>query len=201
VYRKFFKRLIDLVCSLAGFVILLPLFLILTILLWAEHRTSPFFIQQRPGRNLRPIRIIKFRTMNDKRDRDGNLLPDDDRLTFIGKLVRKTSLDEIPQLINIIRGDMSLIGPRPLLSEYIPLYSPEQIRRHEVRPGITGWAQINGRNAIRWSEKFSYDVWYVDHISFWLDLKILFITVVKVLKAEGISGEGVLTTKKFDGGN
>ena len=201
MYRKFFKRLIDLVCSLAGFVILLPLFLILTILLWAEHRTSPFFIQQRPGRNLRPIRIIKFRTMNDKRDRDGNLLPDDDRLTFIGKLVRKTSLDEIPQLINIIRGDMSLIGPRPLLSEYIPLYSPEQIRRHEVRPGITGWAQINGRNAIRWSEKFSYDVWYVDHISFWLDLKILFITVVKVLKAEGISGEGVLTTKKFDGGN
>jgi lipopolysaccharide/colanic/teichoic acid biosynthesis glycosyltransferase len=201
VYRKFFKRLIDLVCSLAGFVILLPLFLILTILLWAEHRTSPFFIQQRPGRNLRPIRIIKFRTMNDKRDHDGNLLPDDDRLTFIGKLVRKTSLDEIPQLINIIRGDMSLIGPRPLLSEYIPLYSPEQIRRHEVRPGITGWAQINGRNAIRWSEKFSYDVWYVDHISFWLDLKILFITVVKVLKAEGISGEGVLTTKKFDGGN
>ena len=201
MYRKFFKRLIDLVCSLAGFVILLPLFLILTILLWAEHRTSPFFIQQRPGRNLRPIRIIKFRTMNDKRDHDGNLLPDDDRLTFIGKLVRKTSLDEIPQLINIIRGDMSLIGPRPLLSEYIPLYSPEQIRRHEVRPGITGWAQINGRNAIRWSEKFSYDVWYVDHISFWLDLKVLFITVVKVLKAEGISGEGVLTTKKFDGGN
>ena len=201
VYRKFFKRLIDLVCSLSGFVILLPVFLILTILLWAEHRTSPFFIQQRPGRNLRPIRIIKFRTMNDKRDRDGNLLPDDDRLTFIGKLVRKTSLDEIPQLINIIRGDMSLIGPRPLLSEYIPLYSPEQIRRHEVRPGITGWAQINGRNAIRWSEKFSYDVWYVDHISFWLDLKVLFITVVKVLKAEGISGEGVLTTKKFDGGN
>jgi lipopolysaccharide/colanic/teichoic acid biosynthesis glycosyltransferase len=201
VYRKFFKRLIDLVCSLAGFVILLPLFLILTILLWAEHRTSPFFIQQRPGRNLRPIRIIKFKTMNDKRDHDGNLLPDDDRLTFIGKLVRKTSLDEIPQLINIIRGDMSLIGPRPLLSEYIPLYSPEQIRRHEVRPGITGWAQINGRNAIRWSEKFSYDVWYVDHISFWLDLKVLFITVVKVLKAEGISGEGVLTTKKFDGGN
>lgn len=201
VYKKFFKRLIDLTVSLLGLIILSPVFVVLTLLLWVDHRGSPFFVQLRPGKNLRPFRVVKFKTMNDRRDAEGNLLPDDDRLTAVGKIVRKTSLDEIPQLLNVIRGDMSLVGPRPLLMEYVPLFSAEQTRRHDVRPGITGWAQINGRNTISWTEKFKYDVWYVDNLSFWLDLKILFITVVKVIKAEGISGNGMLTTNRFDGTN
>ena len=143
MYKKFFKRLIDLTVSLLGLIILSPVFVVLTLLLWVDHRGSPFFVQLRPGKNLRPFRVVKFKTMNDRRDAEGNLLPDDDRLTAVGKIVRKTSLDEIPQLLNVIRGDMSLVGPRPLLMEYFPLFSAEQTRRHDVRPGITGWAQIN----------------------------------------------------------
>ena len=201
MYKKFFKRLIDLVCALVGFTILLPVFLILSLLLWVDHRGSPFFVQQRPGKDLQPIWVIKFKTMNDRRDAQGRLLPDGMRLTRLGKVIRKTSLDEIPQLLNVISGDMSLVGPRPLLMEYIDLYTPEQSRRHDVRPGITGWAQINGRNSLSWTDKFTHDVWYVDHISFWLDLKILFITVVKVIRAQGISAEGVVTSTRFDGTN
>jgi len=201
VYKNYIKRLIDLVAATIGFVILSPVFLLLTLLLWIDHRSSPFFVQARPGKNLKPIRVIKFKTMDERRDAAGKLLPDDERLTKLGKFIRKTSLDEIPQLLNVIRGDMSLVGPRPLLMEYVSLYSGEQIRRHDVRPGITGWAQVKGRNAISWTEKFKYDVWYVDHLSFWLDLKILFITVVKVFKAEGISGQGVVTSIPFDGTN
>lgn len=150
---------------------------------------------------MKPFRVIKFKTMSDARDSSGNLLPDDARLTGVGKFVRKTSLDEIPQLLNVIRGDMSLIGPRPLLMEYVPIYSDVQRRRHEVRPGITGWAQVNGRNAISWREKFELDVWYVDHLDFLLDVKIVLITLVKVFKAEGISGRGVATAEKFTGNN
>ena len=201
MYRKFIKRLIDLVLALIGFAILLPVFLILSLLLWVDHRGSPFFVQRRPGKNMLPIRVIKFKTMNDRRDAQGKLLSDEMRLTRLGKIIRKTSLDEIPQLLNVIRGDMSLVGPRPLLMEYIDLYTPEQARRHDVRPGITGWAQINGRNSLNWTDKFIHDVWYVDHISFWLDLKILFITVVKVVRAQGISAEGVVTSTRFDGTN
>ena len=201
LYRRYFKRAVDVVLSVIGFLLLSPLFLLVTLLLALANRGQPFFTQVRPGKDRRPITIVKFKTMNDMRDKHGNLLPDEDRLTTVGKLVRKTSLDEMPQLINVIIGNMSLIGPRPLLMEYIPLYSKEQLRRHEVRPGITGWAQVNGRNAISWKEKFTYDVWYVDHLSFWLDVKILFITLVKVFKAEGISGRGVATAEKFNGGN
>ena len=201
MYRAFFKRLIDLVAGLAAFFVLFPVFLLLTILLWLSYKGTPFFTQQRPGKDCKPFRVVKFKTMNDNKDASGNLLPDEVRLTGLGKFVRKTSLDEIPQLINVIRGDMSLIGPRPLLMEYIPLYSDVQRRRHEVRPGITGWAQVNGRNTISWGEKFELDVWYVDHVSFWLDVKIVFITLVKVFKAEGISGRGVATSERFTGRN
>lgn len=160
---------------------------------------KPFFIQPRPGKNEKIFKLIKFKTMNDKRDKLGYLLPDEKRLTVVGKFVRKTSLDEIPQLINVIKGDMSLVGPRPLLVEYLPLYNEEQKRRHEVKPGITGWAQVNGRNAISWEEKFKYDVWYVDHLSFILDLKILLLTIKKVFKREGISSTNAATMERFTG--
>ena len=160
---------------------------------------KPFFFQSRPGKHGRIFKVIKFKTMNDKKDENGNLLPDEVRLTQAGKFIRKTSLDEIPQLINVIKGDMSLIGPRPLLVEYLPLYNEEQKRRHEIRPGITGWAQINGRNAITWEEKFQLDVWYVDHISFLLDMKILFLTFKKVFKGEGISSNTNVTMELFNG--
>lgn len=198
-YRNFFKRLIDFFVSLTGFIILLPVFIILTILLAIANNGKPFFFQQRPGKNEKVFRVIKFKTMNDKRDKDGNLLPDAERLTTIGKFVRKTSLDEIPQLLNVIKGDMSLIGPRPLLVSYLPLYNAQQRRRHEVRPGITGWAQVNGRNAISWEEKFKYDVYYVDHLSFMLDCKILWLTFIKVLKSEGISAANHATMEPFKG--
>ena len=158
-----------------------------------------WFRQERPGKNGVVFRVLKFKTMTDARDHQGNHLGDEHRLTWIGHIVRKTSLDEIPQLFNVLAGDMSIVGPRPLLVEYLPLYSEEQKRRHEVKPGITGWAQVNGRNAIGWQQKFTYDVWYVDHLSFWLDLKILFLTALKVLKAEGISSEGSVTMEKFSG--
>ena len=189
------------ILSLVGFIVLFPIFSIVSILLWVNNHGSPFFIQQRPGRNAMPFKLIKFKTMNDRVDSTGNLLPDADRLTALGRFIRKTSLDEIPQLLNVIKGDMSLIGPRPLLMEYLGLYSSEQRRRHEVRPGITGWAQVNGRNAISWQQKFQYDIWYVEHVSFTLDVKILLITVLKVFKADGISATGVATAERFDGNN
>lgn len=199
-YHSFFKPFLDFSCALVLFILLLPLFILISSLL-ALDIGNPFFRQDRIGEKLVIFKIIKFKTMKDGRDKLANLLPDDQRLTLIGKFIRKTSMDEIPQLLNIIKGDMSFIGPRPLLIEYLPNYSKEQLRRHEVKPGISGWAQIHGRNTITWKEKFQYDIWYVDHISFWLDLKILFITFVKVIKAEGISGRGMATAEKFNGNN
>lgn len=199
MYRNFFKRILDFICSLIGFIILLPIFLFLTIFLTIANNGKPFFFQQRPGKNNKIFEVVKFRTMNDKKDAQGNLLSDKDRLTSLGRFIRKTSLDEIPQLINVIKGDMSLVGPRPLLLEYLPLYNEEQIRRHEVRPGITGWAQINGRNAISWKDKFELDVWYVDNISISLDIRILLQTILKVFKSEGISSDTSLTMEKFEG--
>ncbi|MHC2990335.1 UDP-galactose phosphate transferase [Pontibacter sp. HJ8] len=199
VYSRFFKPLIDFVLSLTAFILLLPVFLVVTLLLAIANNGKPFFLQPRPGKNNRIFRVIKFKTMNDRKNERGELLSDAERLTTVGAFVRKTSLDEIPQLLNVIKGEMSLIGPRPLLVEYLPLYNESQRRRHEVRPGITGWAQVNGRNAISWEEKFKYDVWYVDNISFLLDLKIIFKTIVKVFKSEGISAEGSVTIERFRG--
>src|SRR5690606_16445280 len=170
MYKLVFKRILDFSFSLLGLTILSPIFILATFYLYLANQGKPFFFQKRPGKNGKIFRIITFKTMNDRTGSEGNLLPDADRLTPVGKFVRKTSLDEIPQLINVLKGDMSLVGPRPLLPEYLPLYNKEQARRHEVRPGITGWAQVNGRNAISWKQKFEYDVWYVDHLSFWLDL-------------------------------
>ena len=199
MYRNLFKRILDFICSLIGFIILLPIFLFLTIFLTIANNGKPFFFQQRPGKNNKIFEVVKFRTMNDKKDAQGNLLSDKDRLTSLGRFIRKTSLDEIPQLINVIKGDMSLVGPRPLLLEYLRLYNEKQIRRHEVRPGITGWAQINGRNAISWKDKFELDVWYVDNISISLDIRILLLTILKVFKSEGISSDTSLTMEKFEG--
>lgn len=199
MYKHFFKRFFDLFFALVGFIALSPIFLFITAFLFFANNGKPFFTQMRPGKNARIFKVIKFKTMNDKKDKDGNLLPDIERLTAIGKFVRKTSLDEIPQLLNVIIGDMSLIGPRPLLVEYLPLYSKEQARRHEVRPGITGWAQVNGRNAISWQQKFEFDVWYIDHISLSLDIKILYLTFKKVFKSEGISSSTSVTMEKFEG--
>jgi len=199
MYKLYFKRLFDIFSAFLVLLICSPVFLILTGLLYFSNNGSPFFIQSRPGNNCRVFRLIKFKTMNDRRGADGFLLPDAQRLTAFGKFIRKTSLDEIPQLLNVIKGDMSLIGPRPLLVEYLPLYNKIQIRRHEVRPGITGWAQINGRNAIGWREKFDLDVWYVDHISFGLDLRIFLLTLKKVFKREGISSGESVTMEKFTG--
>ncbi|AKD01944.1 sugar transferase [Pontibacter korlensis] len=199
LYRNFLKRIIDFILSLTAFIVLLPVFLVVTALLYFANQGKPFFLQSRPGKDGKIFRVIKYKTMNDQKDAQGNLMPDEVRLTPVGRFVRKTSLDEIPQLLNVIKGDMSLIGPRPLLVEYLPLYNEVQRRRHEVRPGITGWAQVNGRNAISWSEKFRYDVWYVDNMSLWLDLKIIFMTVFKIFKSEGISAEGVATMPRFQG--
>ncbi|MEL1240121.1 sugar transferase [Flavobacterium flavipallidum] len=199
MYKSFFKRIIDFVAALIGFIVLSPIFLIVTIGLFFANQGKPFFFQLRPGKNGKIFKIIKFKTMNDKKDANGNLLSDAERLTKIGSFVRKTSLDEIPQLLNVIKGDMSLIGPRPLLVHYLDLYSDFQNRRHEVKPGITGWAQVNGRNAISWEKKFELDVWYVDHLSFLLDLKILFKTVLKVVKSEGINAADAATIEPFNG--
>lgn len=199
MYKYFVKRTIDLMISLIAFLLLSPVLLVTTICLFIANSGKPFFIQRRPGKNEKIFSIVKFKTMNDKRDAAGNLLSDAERLTAIGKFVRKTSLDEIPQLLNVIKGDMSLIGPRPLLVEYLPLYNEQQRKRHEVRPGITGWAQVNGRNAISWEQKFDYDVWYVNHMGLGLDVKIMFLTFKKVLKPEGISQEGHATMHIFKG--
>lgn len=201
MYKHFFKRVIDFLASLLGFVILLPLFLVITLFLCFANQGHPFFFQRRPGKNGKVFSIIKFKTMNDKKDSQGQLLPDEVRLTAVGRFVRKTSLDEIPQLLNVIKGDMSLIGPRPLLTDYLHLYNQFQNRRHEVKPGITGWAQVNGRNAISWDKKFEYDVWYVDHMSFWLDCRIIFKTIRKVIKSEGINAENGNTKEPFNGYN
>ena len=199
MYRFVFKRLIDVVIAFFAFILLSPIFVLVTIGLLLVNKGSPFFLQQRPGKDGRVFKIIKFKTMNDRRDGNGFLLTDKERITFLGSVVRRLSLDEIPQLLNVLKNDMSLIGPRPLLVHYLPLYNERQRRRHEVLPGITGWAQVNGRNAISWEQKFEYDVWYVDNISFMLDLKILFLTVKKVLKREGINAEGQVTIEPFKG--
>lgn len=199
MYCKFFKRLTDFWVSIIALLILSPVFLIVTLALFFANGGKPFFFQRRPGKGERIFSIIKFKTMTDGRDAHGNLLPDSDRLTAVGTFVRKTSLDEIPQLINVIKGDMSLIGPRPLLPQYLPLYNNFQKRRHEMKPGITGWAQVNGRNAIGWQQKFEYDVWYIDNISLLLDVKIIFLTIKKVFKSEGISSSNSVTMEAFKG--
>lgn len=199
MYRNFIKRWIDILVAGTAFLIALPVFLVSTIILYFLNDGKPFFFQTRPGKNAKLFTVIKFKTMNDRKDAEGNLLPDADRLTSFGSLVRKTSMDEIPQLLNVIKGDMSLIGPRPLLVEYLPLYNTVQAKRHDVRPGITGWAQVNGRNAISWERKFELDVWYVEHLSWLLDVKIVFLTVLKVFKSEGISSGTSVTMEKFTG--
>ena len=199
MYNTFFKRIFDFTVALIGLLFLSPIFLIVTVGLYFANQGKPFFFQKRPGINGEIFSIIKFKTMNDKRDPQGNLLPDAERLTPIGAFVRKTSLDEIPQLLNVLKGEMSLIGPRPLLPEYLKLYNDFQKRRNDVKPGITGWAQVNGRNAISWEKKFELDVWYVDHISFLLDMKIFFLTIKKVVVKEGISQEGEATMEMFKG--
>ena len=199
MYKFFFKPAFDILLAAVGFLILSPFFLVVLVSLLLVNDGKPFFFQQRPGKNSQIFSIIKFRTMNERKDDFGNLLPDAVRLTTIGSFVRKTSLDEIPQLINVIKGDMSLVGPRPLLPSYLTLYDKTQARRHEVKPGITGWAQVNGRNAISWEKKFALDVWYVNHLSFFLDLKILFLTLKKVIIREGITQEGAATMETFKG--
>lgn len=199
MYKRIFKRFVDLALGIIAFVILSPFFLVIWVLLLFVNRGDPFFTQARPGKNGKTFRVIKFRTMNNRRDKQGKLLPDSQRLTKVGRFVRSTSLDEIPQLLNVIKGDMSLIGPRPLLVRYLDRYTPEQARRHNVRPGITGWAQVNGRNTISWEEKFTLDVWYVDNLSFTLDVKILWMTIKKVLRREGISSGSSATMEEFMG--
>lgn len=199
MYRNYIKPFIDLLVAFTALMILSPILLIITFLLALANNGKPFFFQNRPGQNGRIFRIAKFKTMTDEKDGAGNLLPDSDRLTVVGKFVRKTSIDEIPQLWNVLKGDMSIVGPRPLLPEYLPLYNEEQKRRHEVKPGITGWAQVNGRNAISWEQKFMYDVRYVDQLSFLLDLKIIGLTIKKVLVSEGIQAAGQATTEAFKG--
>ena len=199
MYKNIVKPILDFILALVGFILLLPVFLCITILLFFANQGKPFFIQRRPGFNGVIFSIIKFKTMNDRKDKKGNLLSDAERLTAVGRFVRKTSLDEIPQLLNVLKGDMSLVGPRPLLTQYMHLYSPYQNRRHEVKPGITGWAQINGRNAIDWETKFELDVFYVEHISFGLDLKILLKTVKKILIKEGINAQNSATIEPFSG--
>ena len=202
MYKHFFKRLIDFIIVFCVLVVIWPILLVVTLWLhFANKGTGAFFMQERPGKGGKVFKVIKFKTMTDERDADGNLLPDADRLTNVGRFARSTSIDELPQLINVLKGDMALIGPRPLLVQYLPLYSKEQARRHDVRPGITGWAQVNGRNAISWMKKFELDVWYVDHCSFLLDVKIIFLTIKKVFVREGISQEGQATMEFFTGNN
>ena len=200
--KAIIKRISDILLAFIFLIVaLLPMFIILILLYFKNGASEVFFMQYRPGRNEKLFRLIKFKTMNNKCDASGNLLPDAERLTAIGSFIRKTSLDELPQLWNVLKGDMSLVGPRPLLVEYLPLYNEHQKRRHEVKPGITGWAQVNGRNAISWQEKFDLDVWYVDHCSFSLDMKILWLTILKVFKREGINQAGQATVEKFNGYN
>ena len=202
MYKFFLKRTIDFLLSLLGFIIISPIFLLLWIWLSIANKgAGAFFFQERPGKNGKIFKVIKFKTMTDERDSEGNLLPDAQRITKVGKFVRSTSIDELPQLINVLKGDMALVGPRPLLVQYLPLYSAEQYRRHEVRPGITGWAQCNGRNAISWSEKFRLDVWYVDHCTLWTDMKVIFITIKKVICRSDINSDTCATMEVFTGDN
>ena len=202
MYRGLIKRGFDCCVALVIMLLFVPLFLVCMMVLGIVNRDiNIFFLQARPGKNGKIFYVVKFKTMTDERGTNGELLPDEKRLTKIGKFIRSTSLDELPQLINVLKGDMSLIGPRPLLPQYLPLYTKEQIRRHDVRPGITGWAQVNGRNDSSWGKKFELDVWYVDHLSFWLDMKIIFLTIWKVLKRDGVSKEGMATTEPFNGYN
>ncbi|MDD5727011.1 MAG: sugar transferase [Victivallales bacterium] len=195
----YFKIVFDFLLAFIGLLLLSPLFIITAAVLAAVNKGSPFFIQRRPGKDGKAFAIIKFKTMSENTDTSGELLPDEQRLHFIGKIVRKSSLDEIPQLINVLKGEMSLVGPRPLLPEYLPYYNEEQKKRHLVRPGITGWAQVNGRNNLSWDEKFSLDVWYVENMALALDLKILYLTFIKVFKSEGVNKQGYATTEKFKG--
>ncbi|MFN8429628.1 MAG: sugar transferase [Spirosomataceae bacterium] len=199
MYNSFFKRPFDLIISLILSLIFLPFIIGIYIVLFFFNARAVFFYQTRPGKNEKIFKLVKFKTMNDKKDENGELLPDSERLTRLGKFIRKTSLDELPQLFNVLKGDMSLIGPRPLLIQYLPLYNDFQKRRHEVKPGITGWAQVNGRNAISWQKKFEFDVWYVDNLSFSLDLKIIFLTALKVFKSEAINQQGEATMEIFKG--
>ena len=231
MYKNFFKRVLDFLISLFALIIMSPILLVVTVWLhfankgagaasppspspkgeetasggnkgWLRRFLNPvIFTQERPGKDAKIFKVIKFKTMTDERDSEGNLLPDAQRLTKVGRFVRSTSIDELPQLINVLKGDMSLIGPRPLLPQYLPLYNKEQARRHEVRPGISGWAQCHGRNAISWTEKFKLDVWYVDHVSLWTDIKVLWITIMKVLKRADINNEATATMYPFDGTN
>ena len=202
MYKHFFKRVIDFTLALLALLAICPLLLCVTIWLhFANKGAGAFFLQERPGLHGKIFKVIKFKTMTDERDAEGNLLPDADRLTKIGKFVRSTSIDELPQLINVLKGDMALIGPRPLLVQYLPLYSKEQARRHDVRPGISGWAQCHGRNAISWTEKFKLDVWYVDHCTLWTDLKVIFITIKKVVCRADINSATSATMEAFNGHN
>ena len=202
MYKNGIKRFLDFCIVFCVLLVIWPILFIITVWLhFANKGAGAFFTQERPGKNGKIFKVVKYKTMTDERDANGNLLPDADRLTPVGKFVRSTSIDELPQLINVLKGDMALIGPRPLLPQYLPLYNKEQARRHEVRPGITGWAQVNGRNAISWAKKFELDVWYVDHCSFWLDLRIIFLTIKKVFIREGISQEGQATIEPFNGHN
>ncbi len=202
MYKNYFKRILDFIISLLALICLSPIMLVVTIWLhFANKGAGAFFFQERPGKDAKIFKIIKFKTMTDERDADGNLLPDAQRLTKVGKFVRSTSIDELPQLINVLKGDMALIGPRPLLVKYLPLYSNEQARRHEVRPGITGWAQCHGRNSISWTEKFKLDVWYVDNCSFKTDINIIIETIKKVIVRDGITQEGDATMEAFTGNN
>ena len=202
MYRHCFKRLLDFVIVSCVLLVIWPVLAVIAVWLhFANKGAGAFFTQERPGKDGKLFKVIKFKSMTDERDEDGQLLPDAERLTAVGRFIRSTSLDELPQLLNVLKGDMALIGPRPLLPQYLPLYSKEQARRHEVRPGITGWAQVHGRNAISWTEKFKLDVWYVDHVSLRVDLEVVFLTIKKVLKREGISQEGQATMEMFNGNN
>jgi len=202
MYKHFFKRFLDFWISLIALICISPILLVITIWLhFANKGAGTFFFQERPGKDGKIFKVIKYKTMTDERDAEGNLLPDEERLTKVGRFVRSTSIDELPQLVNVLKGDMALIGPRPLLIQYLPLYSPEQARRHEVRPGISGWAQCHGRNTISWAEKFKLDVWYVDHCTLWTDLKIILITIKKVLKREDINNASTATMYPFNGNN
>jgi lipopolysaccharide/colanic/teichoic acid biosynthesis glycosyltransferase len=199
MYKLFLKRLFDFLIATTAFIFAFPIFVVIMIWLSFVNKGKPFFLQKRPGKEGKIFKVIKFKTMTDEKGENGKLLPDNLRMTSIGRFVRKTSLDEIPQLLNVIKGDMSLIGPRPLLVSYLPLYNETQKRRHEIRPGITGWAQVNGRNAISWEQKFIYDVWYVDNYSFLLDIKIIFLTIFKVFRREGINAEDTVPMRPFAG--
>jgi undecaprenyl phosphate N,N'-diacetylbacillosamine 1-phosphate transferase len=201
MYSFFFKRIIDLTIAVIGIIILSPIMIVVIILNAISLKGNPFFTQARPGKSEKKIFIIKFKSMNDDRDSEGNLLPDVNRITPLGKFIRQTSIDELPQLINVIIGDMSIVGPRPLLFKYIPLFNQHQKQRHLVRPGITGWAQVNGRNSISWTDKFNLDVYYVQHVSFWLDLKIIWMTFLKVVKKEGVNQTAERPMNPFNGNN